>query len=180
MIIIGITGTNASGKDTAADFFKQHGFAAFSLSDILREEAKKRGVAENRDNLQNIGNELRAKFGFGYLAQEILKKINRDAIVTSIRHSEEVKTLKQAKNFFLIAVDAPIKLRYERTQKRQGSQDAIDFETFQKQEAREFEKSGAGQQLGLCLKMADYQIENDGTREEFNQKLSQILNTIQK
>jgi len=51
MIIIGITGTNASGKDTAADFFKAQGFNIFSLSDILREEARRRDLAISRENL---------------------------------------------------------------------------------------------------------------------------------
>jgi len=179
MLIIGITGTNSSGKDTAAKFFAEKGFDSFSLSDILREEAKKRGVEENRDNLQGIGNELREKFSTGYLAQETLKKIKRDAIVTSIRHSDEVKTLEQAQNFFLIAIDAPIRLRYERARKRQGTQDTIDFETFQKQEAKEFQKSGSGQQLGKCMEMANYKFENDGTKEELYQKLEDSLNLIQ-
>ena len=178
-MVIGITGTNSSGKDTVAKFFIEKGFDSFSLSDILREEAKKRGIEENRDNLQGIGNELREKFGTGYLAQETLKKIKRDAIVTSIRHSDEVKTLKQAQNFFLIAIDAPIELRYKRARKRQGTQDAIDFETFQKQEAKEFQKSGSGQQLGKCMEMAGYKIENNGTKEEFYKKLENLFKSIE-
>lgn len=178
MFIIGITGTNASGKDTAAEFFQQLGFKPFSLSDILREEAEKRGLAKNRDNLQNIGNELREKSGFGYLAKETLKKIKGNAIVTSIRHPEEVKILKQEQNFFLIAVDAPIKLRYERAQKRAGAQDAIDFETFRKQEEKEFKQSGAAQQIDKCMQMADYKIENNRTKEEFYQKLENLFKSI--
>jgi len=179
MIIIGITGTNASGKDTAADFFKQQGFEAFSLSDILREEAKKRGLEVSRENLIALGKELREKFGLGYLAEETLKKIKANSIVTSIRHPQEVATLKKSPHFSLIAVDAPIELRYKRVQKRdRGEKEGETLAEFKKLEAKEFASEGAGQQLGKCMAMAEYQIENDGTKEAFYQKLASLFNKI--
>ncbi|GAI02780.1 unnamed protein product, partial [marine sediment metagenome] len=178
-MIIGITGTNASGKDTAANFFTDRDFDSFSLSDIIREEAKKRNLESTRDNLRNLGKELREKFGPSYLSEQTLKKIKKNSIVTSIRHPKEVTVLKEAKGFFLIAVDAPIKLRYERAKKRErGEQDAKSFESFKKQEKYEFNKKGSGQQLGVCMEMADYKIENSETKEKFYQKLEELFNQI--
>ena len=40
-MIIGITGSYASGKDTVASILQEKGFIHYSLSDILREELKK-------------------------------------------------------------------------------------------------------------------------------------------
>jgi dephospho-CoA kinase len=60
-MIIGITGPNASGKDTVADILEEKGFIHYSLSDILREELKKSNKEEIRKNLIKIGNELRKK-----------------------------------------------------------------------------------------------------------------------
>ena len=58
-MIIGLTGANASGKGEAAGYLKSKGFAYYSLSDILREEAKLRGIEPSRENLIKLGNELR-------------------------------------------------------------------------------------------------------------------------
>ncbi|MBI2107815.1 AAA family ATPase [Candidatus Woesearchaeota archaeon] len=69
-MIIGLTGKNASGKGEAAAYLKKKGFEYHSLSDILREEATKRGIEHARENLINLGNELRSQFGPNYLAKK--------------------------------------------------------------------------------------------------------------
>ena len=106
-MIIGVTGKYASGKDSVAEYLVKKGFIHYSLSDEIREEAKKRGLKETRENLIQLGNELREKFGSGVLAERVLlkilmnlfpigKKINeeRNYVLTSIRNPEEVKVLQ--------------------------------------------------------------------------------------
>ena len=66
-MIIGLTGKNAGGKGEVANYFKTKYFIYYSLSDIIREEATKRGLEHSRDNLIKIGNELREKFAPNYL-----------------------------------------------------------------------------------------------------------------
>ena len=86
-MIIGLVGRNAAGKGTVANYLKEKGFYYFSLSDVLRQEAEKRGLEENRENLIAIGNELREKFGAQVLAEkavEILEK-DRNYVIDSIR-----------------------------------------------------------------------------------------------
>ena len=39
--LIGLTGTNGSGKGEAAAYFKKKEFSYFSLSDLIREELHK-------------------------------------------------------------------------------------------------------------------------------------------
>jgi len=74
-MLIGLTGKSGSGKDTVADYLKEKGFIYFSLSDIIREECKKRGKKIERDNLIKIGNELRKKHGPSVLADKTIQKI---------------------------------------------------------------------------------------------------------
>lgn len=38
--LIGLIGPNASGKGEVADYLKKKGYQVYSLSDVLREEAK--------------------------------------------------------------------------------------------------------------------------------------------
>lgn len=180
MLIIGITGTNASGKDTAAKFFAEKGFENFSVSDVIREEARRRNIPITRENLQDLGKELREKFGESHLAQKTLEKIKGNAVVTSFRHPKEVEAFRKNDNFTFLNIDAPVELRFKRAQARdRGEEDATTLEEFKKQEARELAEKGPGQQLGVCMQMADYKTENDGTKEEFYKKLENLFKSIE-
>jgi len=53
-MIIGLTGTKASGKDIIADILKKKGYVVLSLSDEVREEAKNRNAENTIESLQKI------------------------------------------------------------------------------------------------------------------------------
>jgi dephospho-CoA kinase len=101
MIIIGLTGRNAGGKTTAGDALKAKGFYYLSLSDVIRQEAKKRGLSEVRENLIALGNELRERHGPGALAELTVAGMQSDKnyVVDSIRHPAEVAALRKAGSF---------------------------------------------------------------------------------
>lgn len=183
-MIIGITGLSASGKDTVADYLKQKGFAYFSLSDIVRKFCREKGRETTRENLINAANFLRQNYGHNYLATQILEKIKNQqlvkAVVVSIRHPEEVRTLKADRSFMLMNIVAPIEMRFARTQKRQGRpEDRDNFAEFKAHEDQERTGSGAGQQLDAVIAMADYEIENSGTVRELNNKIDSLINSQQ-
>ncbi len=73
--LIGLTGTNGAGKGEVAAFSRKKGYAYFSLSDLIRDELKKKGKQASRDNLIQMGNRLREKFGPDILARLVMKKI---------------------------------------------------------------------------------------------------------
>ncbi len=187
-MIIGLTGKNAAGKGEVANYLKTKGFIYYSLSDILREEATKRDIKHSRDNLINLGNELRKKFGSAYLAQQINKKIKnqlkmnkkQNLVVDSIRSPYEAKELMKNKDFLLIGIDAPIELRFERLRKRNRLGDAKTLEEFKKQEQRENLRNKANQQLNETFKLAEKIIINDGTLNALHKKIGKLLTEIKK
>lgn len=183
-IIIGLTGKSGAGKGTVAEYLKKKGFKYHSCSDILREELKKRGIKENIDNLIALGNELRHTFGPGILGKKILEKIiengEQKAIADSLRHPKEIEELKKDDHFILIALDAPLKLRYERIKARGRAGDNITFKKFKEQEEYQMEGKGPQAQLLKCLKMADYKIVNDESIAKLYQKVETVLKTIYK
>jgi cytidylate kinase len=64
MRLIGISGTNGSGKDTLGEILaKDFGWFFVSISDLLRHEAKNRGLEVERRNLRKISAEWRKKYG---------------------------------------------------------------------------------------------------------------------
>ncbi len=180
-MIIGLTGKNAAGKGEAAKHLENKGFAYFSLSDELREEATKRGIPHTRDELIPFGNLLRAQYGAGYLAFRInekiarLKKQGKDRfVVDSIRSPGEVKELLKNPGFMLIGIEAKTELRFERMKKRGRKGDANSFEEFIAHEQRENTANTSGQQLDKCLSMAKMIVENNGTLSELFKKMDAI------
>lgn len=163
-MIIGLTGSFCSGKDTIADYLvRKKRFLHHSLSDELRDELKTMGIKPLRENLIKIGTRLRHKAGNGILAKRVMKKLGegRDYVITSIRHSAEIRELKKNKNFHLINVDAPARVRFGRMLNRNRPGDPRTFKKFLKLEKIESTTKGSGQQLCRCAKLADINFVND-------------------
>jgi len=183
-MIIGVTGNNGSGKDTFAQYLIDNkGFIHISLSDFIREETIKRGLAPIRANFREVGNSLRRDFGASVLSQRALARMEsgRDYVVTSIRNPEEAAALKGRNNFFLVAVAAPIELRYDRIIKRnkQHEKEVVSFEEFKRLEDIELESlSTSEQQLNECIKMADLAIPNDKDLADFSHAIESAFEKI--
>jgi len=140
-MIIGLTGTNGSGKGTVAEFLKQEGFRYYSLSDELRGVLHQQQVEITLPNLIVWGNKIRKTQGSDYLAKRVIEKIKKDKafaqkeiVIDSIRNPFELAALKTLPGFILIAVDAPIELRYQRVQQRKREDDKQSFEAFKHNE----------------------------------------------
>ena len=184
-MILGFTGKNAGGKGEAAKYLMTRGFVYHSLSDALREVATKMGIEHSRDNLINLGNELRKKFGPDYLAKEIYKKIRVEAkdgsknfVIDSIRSPFEATELMKGKDFILVGIDAPIELRFKRLRERNRLGDAKTLEDFKSQEQRENLKSDTNQQLDATFQMAERIIINEGSLQELYKKVNGLLKEL--
>ena len=182
MIIIGLTGRNAGGKTTAAEVLSKRGFSYLSLSDVIREEAKKRDLASERENLIALGNELRERHGPGALAELTVAKMqpDRNYAVDSIRHPAEVQALRKAGSFTLFHIFAPLETRFERSMARKRAGDAQTLQDFIRQEEREFASSNvAAQQLLETERLANRTIENNGSLEDFTARLTTALREVE-
>ena len=98
-MIVGITGFFSAGKDSAAEYLVAKGYRHVSLSDIIREEMRARGLEITINNLTRTGNELRSNEGPDVLACRALAILpdDADAVVTSIRHGAEVEAQRDAR-----------------------------------------------------------------------------------
>lgn len=184
-MIIGLTGRIAAGKETLTDFLRKKGFVYLETSKMLAEELEKRGLEVNRWNMQNLGDELRGKDGPGALMKMLLKKTEpeKNYIFDSLRNAGEAEFLKNnVKDFVLIAVDAPQKLRFERTLKRNKSYDPKNWDEFLKIDNRDFfdESNPMGQQVGKCMEAADFKIMNDADLEKSKKEIEDVWEKIKK
>lgn len=174
-MIIGLTGPNAAGKGEVAALLVARRMAYHSLSDVLREELSRRGVAPTRENLIAVGNELRATGGAGVLAELIRPRLTGRDVVDSIRNPAEVDVLRRIPGFLLLGVDAPMEVRFARAVARGRSGDGPTLEEFRAKEARENSPDRTRQQLAATFAMAARTVRNDGTLAQLAQRVDEIL-----
>lgn len=184
MILIGITGTLGAGKGTIVDCLKERGFVHYSVRDFLVKEIEKRGLEINRDSMTAVANSLRKEHGADYIVrcieEEALSK-GANCVIESIRNPKEVELLRKNGNFYLFSVDADLKKRYERIKLRKSSTDNVDFDTFVANEQREMSSSGENEQnIGSCMKMADYAFLNNSDVEALKRLVDEVLHEIER
>jgi dCMP deaminase len=176
-MLIGLTGRNASGKGEVAKYLQTKSFYYFSLSDVIRDEVRKRGLPLTREMLIQTGNELREHFGPGILAHRILARVEDDKhyVIDSIRNPSEVEALRAAKHFKLLRVEAHLHTRFERLKNRAREGDPLSFERFVELEEREWEGSQNSQNLRVVEALADYAVSNDGTLEQLHAEVDRLI-----
>lgn len=174
-ICVGLTGPNASGKGEVARFLAELGFSRHSLSDVVREEATRQGLNHSRDSLIRVGTDLRRRFGPGVLAERIRPVLTGRSVIDSIRNPGEVQILRLLEGFHLLGVDAPVAIRFERSRMRARSGDGATLGEFRRSEEREQAPDGPGQQLRVCLSLADVVVLNDDTIETLRQRVREAL-----
>ena len=176
--IIGITGPLGSGKSTASEILQSRGYKPLSFSDEIKKEAAIKGLPiDNRSVLQDIGDKLRREHGLDVLARRIVETFlesgEEKCVIDGIRNPGESKYIQEAGGF-VIGINAPVEIRFERTLARGNPyypQTREEFEIAEKRYRGVGQKS-YGQQADECLKLSDVVIENNGTLEDFKEKFS--------
>jgi dephospho-CoA kinase len=183
MIVIGITGTLGAGKGTIVEYLiEKRGFVHFSVRGFLVKELEKRGMPVNRDTMTSLANELRAQHSPSYITDELYmqaKAGGKNSVIESIRTPGEITSLRAKGNFYLFAVDADPRVRFERIKLRKSSTDNIDYETFLANEKREMTATDPNKQnLSKCISEADFVFDNNGDLETLYKQLEQVLNKL--
>jgi dephospho-CoA kinase len=173
--LIGLTGTNGSGKGELAAYLQKRGYAYASLSDVIREELAAAGKEITRDNLIAMGNALRERYGPDVLARRVTARVRGKAVIDSVRNIREVEYLKKQKGFVFWAVDAPAEVRFERARARGRDESAATLEEFKKKEEEEMKGNESAQQLAACMAMADRLFINSGSLEDLYAKVEEAL-----
>jgi dephospho-CoA kinase len=184
MIIIGITGTLGAGKGTIVDYLEGKGFEHYSSRKLIVEEVERRGMPVSRDSMTIVANDLRATHSPSYIVETLYEKAARagkNAIIESIRTEGEVAALRKRGDFYLLAIDADPKTRYQRIVARGNETDHISYEKFLEDEAREMRSTDPTKQnISRCIELADFHLANDGTVEELHRQINAVLAEIDK
>ncbi|MBT4916856.1 AAA family ATPase [Candidatus Peregrinibacteria bacterium] len=185
-MIIGLTGPMGCGKGEVVKILEKMGFEYITLSMMVREEARERGIEEEREKLMEVGNSMRAQEGAGVLGKRALKKIQDSGhdkwVVDGIRNPAEIGSLKEGEDVHVVGVNANRELLIERILSRGRESDATEREAIVHKLDREWGvgEPEDGQQVEKCMQKVDLVIDNEGTLEELQQKFTDFYNKLKK
>lgn len=179
--VIGIVGLQASGKTLVASHLIDLGASRVRMGDVVWREVENRKLEINEKNVANVAKELREKEGMGAIAERcipIIKKKGKKSetvVVDGLRGGAEVEVFRNefGENFFLISVEAPDKLRYDRIKRRGREDDIEDFESFKEKDERELDWG-----MEEAMESADFTIINNGSVRDLKIKVSKIFEEI--
>ena len=179
-MIIGLTGMPGSGSNSVGDFLvEKKGFIWLSYSDILREELRKEGKEITRKAMQDLGNEIRERYGAGELSKRLMNKMEggRNYVVGTIRNPAEIEELRKRGDFAMVHVFADKKLRFNRVVARNRESDPRNWEEFLALESKDggVGEKESGLRIGDCIKMCDHTIVNESTLEELRKRVDELL-----
>jgi cytidylate kinase len=171
--IIGISGTNGSGKDTVGQILvEQFNYVFISVTDLLRQAASQRNLPVDRDTLRTISADWRRQFGLGVLVDKALVAFSQQTnagklALASLRNHGEADRVHELGGIVLW-LDAQPRLRYDRIQtnatvRNRVAEDQRTFDQFLADEQVEMQASGDAATLDMLQvkAQADIVIIND-------------------
>jgi cytidylate kinase len=177
MKIIGLSGTNGSGKDTVGFMLaERHKFLFISGSDMLRDEARLRGEEPTREVLRTISTEWRRESGhLGVLIDKAVEQYQQVAdtypgglVVASLRNPGEADRVHELDGV-VVWTDADQRIRYDRiimhaAERNRYDEDHKTFEQFCAEEEAEMTTTGdlATLNMSAVKERADIFVTNDG------------------
>ena len=177
--IVAIVGMCGSGKSIASDILVEKGFEKVYFGGVTLEKLKEKGLEVNPENEKMMRESLREDLGMGAFAKILLPRIKelsleKDVVLDGLYSWDEYKILDEelGKQMVTVAIVADKKLRYKRLEKR-------EVRPFTKKEAKnrdlaEIENIAKAPPIAY----ADYYILNNGTLEDYEKRLNEILKQI--
>lgn len=175
--IIAIVGMCGSGKSVACDYLENLGYKKVYFGGVTMDKLKEIGLEITPDNEKMMREKLRQDLGMGAYAKVLLPKIkelsiNNNVVLDGLYSWDELVILNNEFKMTTITVVADKKLRYERLEKRVvrpfSKSDAIKRDVS---EIENIAKAGP-------IAYADYYIFNNGTINDFHNRLAEILSDL--
>jgi dephospho-CoA kinase len=178
-LVICLAGMPGSGKSIIVEVAKERGYDIVVMGDVIREEAERRRLEPNPENLGKIMLELRRSEGKAVIAKRCIPKIEKTTkskvIVDGIRSLSEVEKFRESfPQFSFIAVHASPETRFSRVYRRRRSDDPENWEVFRERDMREVNVG-----LDNAISMAEYVIVNEGELEALKEKVREILRRVE-
>ena len=182
--ILAIVGMSGSGKSVLVDHLTEKGYPKVYFGGMIYKEMEKRGIARTEDgeSEKKFREEIRATEGKDWVVNQVIAEVKdliaagqKRIILDGVYSWTEYKILKHEfpKSLTFVAIVVDKNKRYDRVAKRPGR--AFDGKAIRERDRSEIENLEKG---GPIVAADDYII-NNGTIEEANARLDQILKEIE-
>ena len=180
--IVAILGMPGSGKTEAIEYLEAtYKFSKVYFGQVTFEEMKRRGLEQNQVNERSVREELRARRGKDYYANEMIKLIDAVlqselVLVESLYSWTEYQTFERnyGHTFSTVAIHASPTTRHKRLTTR-----PVRPLTNSEAEIRDVAQIEQLEQGGP-IAMADHVVVNEGPVEEMQRALDAIIAKIKK
>ncbi len=178
IIVVGMCGV---GKTVACDYIEKKGYKRIYFGAITFEKLQEEGLEVNPENERMMREKLRKYGGMGVFATLNLPKLENlvkegNVVVESLYSWDELKIVQDKfdSQVIIIAVTADKTVRYQRLATRvERPFSRVDAIKRDISEIENIAKAGP-------IAYADYFINNNGSIDEFHQKLNDLLEKIDK
>ncbi|KSW12649.1 dephospho-CoA kinase [Pyrodictium occultum] len=155
-----------SGKSLFSSVAREMGLPVYVMGDVVREEARRRGLEPTPSNLNMVARLLRKEEGPAAVALRVAGRLERGSspvvVVDGVRSLVEVEVFQRLGRVITVAVHASPRTRFERLRRRGRPGDPGSWEEFRERDMTELSFS-----LGSVIALADYMLVNEGPVEEF-------------
>lgn len=179
--LIAIVGMSGSGKSIATDYLEKKGWNKIYFGGVIYDRMKKEGIEITPDSQKEYREKIRKEYGMGAVAMLLLDDIDHayqtgDTVLDGLYSWDEYLILKEKYGAALkmICICADKDLRYERVGKREER--PFSKEEIVKRDITEIENTAKGGPIAF----ADYYILNNGSIENYIQRLEEIIANIEK
>ena len=181
--IIAVVGMSGSGKSVAVDYLTAQGFPKVYFGGMIYKEMAKRGIprTEDGESEKKFREMIRETEGKDWVVRQVIDEVydlikagQKRIVLDGVYSWTEYKTLKHEFPGMLtfLAVVVPRELRYKRVAVRPER-------PFNSEEIRERDRSEIENlEKGGPIAAADYYVLNDGTVEQMEKKIKEILTEI--
>lgn len=184
--LIGIGGTNGSGKDSIGEMLaERHGWLFISVSQLLRDELTEQGLPTDRQHTRQLSAKWRRESGLGVLIDKAFETYNpkqeqyKGLVISSLRNPGEADEIHKLGGK-VIWIDANSQVRYSRAKSRSHGRldDQKSYKEFLAEEQHEMQHNGGHHTLSMegVKSQADILIENNADKQSFFKNIEKSLN----
>lgn len=172
--VLVIAGMPGAGKSLASDAARGLALPVLVSGDVIREEARRRGLEPNKVNLGRLMLRLRTEEGMGAVARRLVPLIEKTGqalvVYEGARNVEELEELRKKYRVLTIAIHAAPETRFLRLLKRKRGDRPRNKADFWGRDRREL-KVGVGKVIAL----ADRMVENEESKDELRRRMKRLL-----
>lgn len=171
-----IVGMCGAGKSIASEYLEKKGWSKIYFGGVTMKKLQEEGLAITPENEKMMRNCLRQELGMAAYAKILIPEIkeaikHNNVVLDGVYSWDEVKELSNAfgDNITIISIVVDKHLRYERLKIREVR--PLTEEEANDRDISEIENLAKGGPIGY----ADYYIFNNGTIEEYYERLEEII-----